>query len=55
MRDPETVKYYSWEANSHKKIGAVARPEVPDLTGARGRKPDSRTTSAQEANGRCNI
>lgn len=38
MRDPETVKYYSWEANSHKKIGAAARPEVPDLTGSTGEK-----------------
>ena len=38
MRDPETVKYYSWEANSHKKIGAAVRPEVPDLTGSTGEK-----------------
>ena len=38
MRDPETVRYCSWEANSHKKIGAVARPEVPDLAGSTGEK-----------------
>lgn len=38
FRAPEELRYYSWDADNHKQIGARVFGRVPDLTGTTGEK-----------------